>query len=86
MTLSGEPAASRSRDIHRPFVLPRRGVIWKMAEDPSASYPGYGLGAMDAFDGYVIYRPLDSQVRKCRGTSISYFSRPSGIPVKYGRR
>jgi hypothetical protein len=47
-----------ARDIHRSFVMPRRGVIWKMKEDLSGPYPGYGLGAMDAFDGYVSYRLL----------------------------
>src|SRR5438132_12607929 len=45
--------------IHRAFVLPRRGVIWKMKEDLSAPYPGFGFGALDAFDGYVSYRCLD---------------------------
>lgn len=50
-----------AKDIHRSFVLPGRGVIWKMEEDLSAPYPGYGLGAMDAFDGYVSYRLLGEQ-------------------------
>jgi hypothetical protein len=50
-----------AKDIHRPFVLPGRGVIWKMEEDLSAPYPGYGLGAMDAFDGYVSYRLLGEE-------------------------
>jgi hypothetical protein len=45
--------------IHRAFVLPGRGVIWKMKEDLSGPYPGYGFGALDAFDGYVSYRLLD---------------------------
>jgi hypothetical protein len=53
-----EKGISIAKDIHRPFVLPGRGVIWKMEEDLSAPYPGYGLGAMDAFDGYVSYRLL----------------------------
>jgi hypothetical protein len=44
-----------AKDIHGPFVIPGQGVIWKMEEDLSAPYPGYGLGAMDAFDGYVSY-------------------------------
>jgi hypothetical protein len=44
------------RQIHDAFVLPGRGVIWKMNEDLSAPYPGYGFGALDAFDGYVSYR------------------------------
>jgi hypothetical protein len=47
-----------AREIHRPFVIPGRGVIWKMKEDLSGAYPGYGLGALDAFDGYVSYRML----------------------------
>jgi hypothetical protein len=47
-----------AKGIHRPFVLPGHGVIWKMEEDLSAPYPGYGLGAMDAFDGYVSYKLL----------------------------
>ncbi|MBY3488971.1 glycoside hydrolase family 76 protein [Rhizobium laguerreae] len=48
-----------AKAIHPVFVLPGRGVIWKMEEDLRAPYPGYGLGAMDAFDGYVSYRCLD---------------------------
>jgi hypothetical protein len=47
--------------IHHAFVLPGRGVIWKMKEDLSAPYPGYGLGALDAFDGYLSYRMLDER-------------------------
>src|SRR3989440_102248 len=50
-----------ARDIHRAFVVPGRGVIWKMKEDLSGPYPGYGWGAMDAYDGYVAYRLLDDQ-------------------------
>ncbi len=46
------------REVHSAFVLPGRGVVWKMQEDLSAPYPGFGLGAMDAFDGYVSYRLL----------------------------
>lgn len=49
------------RAIHRPFVRPGLGVIWKMEEDLGAPYPGYGLGAMDAFDGYVSYRLLGDE-------------------------
>jgi hypothetical protein len=49
-----------ARDIHRAFVIPGRGVIWKMNEDLSGPYPGFGLGAMDAYDGYVSYRMLDA--------------------------
>jgi hypothetical protein len=39
-------------------VIPGLGVIWKMQEDLSAPYPGYGLGSMDAYDGYVAYKLL----------------------------
>src|SRR5436309_7167428 len=41
-----------ARAVHRPFVIPGAGVVWKMKEDLSGPYPGYGLGAMDSFDGY----------------------------------
>ena len=47
------------RQIHSAFVVPGRGVLWKMTEDLSAPYPGFGFGALDAFDGYVSYRSLD---------------------------
>ena len=47
------------RQVHDRFVVPNRGVHWKMREDLSVPYPGYGLGALDAFDGYVSYRLLD---------------------------
>jgi hypothetical protein len=50
-----------ARDIHPAFVRPGRGVVWKMKEDLSAPYPGYGLGAMDAFNGYVAYCMLDQE-------------------------
>ena len=46
------------RQIHSRFVRPGVGVIWKMREDLSAPYPGFGLGALDPFHGYVIYRLL----------------------------
>lgn len=49
------------RQIHEPFLVRGRGIIWKMQEDLSGPYPGVGLGAMDAFDGYVSYRLLDEQ-------------------------
>jgi hypothetical protein len=50
-----------ARDIHSSFVVPKVGVIWKMREELSGPYPGYGFGAMDAFDGYVSYRLLDEE-------------------------
>lgn len=49
------------RQIHAPFLVPGRGIIWKMQEDLSGPYPGIGLGALDAFDGYVSYRLLDEE-------------------------
>src|ERR1019366_3176512 len=48
------------RQIHDAFVQRGRGVIWKMREDLSGPYPGYGFGALDAFDGYVAYTALDA--------------------------
>ena len=55
-----ERGIALARDIHRAFVIPGRGVVWKMKEDLSGPYPGYGLGAMDAYDGYISYRLLGS--------------------------
>jgi len=49
------------RQIHDAFLVPMRGVVWKMNEDLSRPYPGTGFGALDAFDGYVTYRLLDEQ-------------------------
>lgn len=46
------------RSVHPAFVRPGRGVIWKMEEDLSAPFPGYGYGALDPFHGYVVYRLL----------------------------
>ena len=54
-----ERGVQLARDVHSAFVLPGTGVIWKMKEDLSGPYPGFGLGAMDAFDGYISYRLLD---------------------------
>ena len=47
------------KDIHPAFLIPGQGVHWKMLEDLSAPYPGFGLGALDPFHGYVVYRLLD---------------------------
>jgi hypothetical protein len=54
-----ERGTELARSIHTAFVIPQRGVIWKMNEELTAPYPGTGLGAMDAYDGYVAYRLLD---------------------------
>ncbi len=47
--------------IHDAFLVPGRGIYWKMKEDLSGPYPGYGFGALDAFDGYLSYRLLDEK-------------------------
>ena len=47
------------KQIHEPFLIPGHGIVWKMQEDLSGPYPGTGLGALDAYDGYVSYRMLD---------------------------
>lgn len=51
-----------ARDVHEVFVVPARGVWWKMREDLSGPYPGVdAFGAIDAFGGYVSYRLLDDE-------------------------
>jgi hypothetical protein len=47
-----------ARAIHPRFVAPDMGVVWKMLEDLSGPYPGFGLGAIDAFHGLVVYNAL----------------------------
>ena len=47
------------KQIHSAFVIKGVGVKWKMKEDLSGPYPGYGLGVADHFKGYVIYRLID---------------------------
>jgi hypothetical protein len=54
-------AIALARDVHRAFVLPQKGVMWKMKEDLSGPYPGFGYGALDAFNGYVVYRIIGEQ-------------------------
>jgi len=56
-----EKGVALVRQIHDAFLVPGRGVIWKMEEDLSGPYSGYGFGALDAFDGYVSYRMLDQK-------------------------
>jgi hypothetical protein len=53
-----ERAIALVHQIHPRFVLPGVGVIWKMREDLSGAYPGFGLGALDPFHGDVVYRLL----------------------------
>ena len=53
-----ERAIALVRQIHPRFVRPGVGVIWKMREDLSGAYPGFGLGALDPFHGGVVYRLL----------------------------
>ncbi len=47
------------RDIHPAFLVPGRGVLWKMREDLSGPYPGYGYGALDPFHAATVYRLID---------------------------
>lgn len=47
------------RETHEHFVRPGFGVYWKMKDDLSGPVPGFGVGALDPFHGYVVYRLLD---------------------------
>jgi hypothetical protein len=53
-----EKAIDLVKQIHPAFVRPGVGVVWKMREDLRGPYPGYGLGLLDPFHGYVVYRRL----------------------------
>jgi hypothetical protein len=50
-----------AQEVHRRFVVPGVGVHWKMREDLRGPYPGFGLGAIDPFHGWVVYRLLDER-------------------------
>ncbi len=58
------------RQIHDRFLVPGQGIIWKMEEDLSGPYAGTGLGALDAYDGYVSYRMLDEDVLSSEITDL----------------
>jgi len=49
------------RQVHPHFIIPKVGVYWKMREDLSGVYPGYGLGGLDFYQGYVTYRLIDEK-------------------------
>lgn len=49
------------RETHPRFVRPGFGVYWKMKDDLSGPMPGFGVGALDPFHGYVVYRLLDEE-------------------------
>ncbi|XP_065069038.1 uncharacterized protein LOC135694291, partial [Rhopilema esculentum] len=54
-----EKAVKLAKDIHPHFFVKGRGVVWKMLEDLSGPYPGYGFGGLDFYDGYIVYKTLD---------------------------
>jgi hypothetical protein len=57
-----EHAVELAKAVHPRFVVPGVGVVWKMREDLTGPYPGYGLGAIDPFHGYVVYRLLGADL------------------------
>jgi hypothetical protein len=56
-----QKAIALVRAIHPRLVVPGVGVLWKMQEDLSGPFPGYGIGALDAFHGSIVYRLVDAQ-------------------------
>lgn len=52
-------AVALAREIHPYFVRPGIGIHWKMKEDLSGPWSGCGLGGLDPFHGFVVYRLLD---------------------------
>jgi hypothetical protein len=49
-------ALAIAKDAHARFVKPGIGVRWKMTADSKSTYPGVGIGGVDPFFGYVLYR------------------------------
>lgn len=54
-----EQAIRIAQDIHPHFIEPGQGVYWKMKEDLSEPEPRYGFGALDHFQGFVVYSLID---------------------------
>ena len=54
-----ERAVGLVRAVHPRFVVPGRGIHWKMLEDLSGPEPGFGLGALDPFQALAVCRLLD---------------------------
>jgi len=52
-------AVSLIREVHPRFLVPGRGIWWKMAENLSGPEPGFGFGALDPFQARAVYRSLD---------------------------
>ncbi len=55
-----EKALRLVTEVHPHFVVPGVGVYWKMLEDLSGPYPGFGLGGLDPYQGLAVYRYLDA--------------------------
>lgn len=55
-----QKAIKIAHDIHPHFIRPGAGVYWKMTEDLSEPDP-YAFGALDHFEGYVIYNLIDPE-------------------------
>ena len=55
-----ERAVTLVRTVHPRFVMPGRGIWWKMAEDLSGPEPGFGLGGLDPYQARAVYRFLDA--------------------------
>ncbi|MEZ5238949.1 MAG: hypothetical protein R2716_08345 [Microthrixaceae bacterium] len=54
-----ERALQLLRGVHPRFVVPGRGIHWKMLEDLSGPEPGFGMGALDPFQALAVYRFID---------------------------
>lgn len=57
-------AVQLAKDVHPHFFVPNIGMIWKMEEDLSKPYRGYGFGGLDSYDAFVTYRVLDPEILK----------------------
>jgi len=54
-----QKAVDLVKTIHPKFYIKNKGIYWKMLEDLSGPYPGYGYGGLDYYDGYCVYKLLD---------------------------
>jgi hypothetical protein len=59
------------KDIHPHFYVPNAGIFWKMKEDLSENYPGFGFGSLDCYDAFITYRLVDKDVLSKEISQIS---------------
>lgn len=49
------------KSVHPYFFVPNCGFYWKMQEDLSGPYPGFGYGGLDHYNALIIYKIINQE-------------------------